>query len=135
MSHITLDIRRTVDDTVRLPFLELAEAALPRSYQLSLVICGDRLAQTMNTTYRKKTYRPNVLSFPLSKTDGEIFLNIRKATREARLMGIPLKDRLARLFVHGCVHLAGHDHGAAMDRLETRILQRFGYRDIPAVQR
>ncbi len=131
MSQITLDVRRTVNDTVRLPFEELAVSALPRGYQLSLVICGDRLAQKMNAVYRKKTYRPNVLSFPLSKFEGEIFLNVRKAQREARAMRIPLADRLARLFVHGCVHLAGHDHGTSMDRLETRTLQKFGYRDIP----
>lgn len=131
MSSILLEVRRTVEDTVRLPFKELAAAALPKGFQLSLVICGDRLAQKMNAEYRKKTYRPNVLSFPLSKQEGEIFLNIRKAAREARQMNVSTTDRIARLFVHGCVHLAGHDHGTKMDVLETKVLKRFGYRDIP----
>lgn len=134
--------RKTLSFLRGLPFEELATKALPRGYQLSLVICGDKLAQTMNATYRKKTYRPNVLSFPLSKTEGEIFLNIRKAEREALPAGRQdaqlttsekraVRDRIARLFVHGCVHLAGHDHGAPMDRLETSILKSFKYRDIP----
>lgn len=127
MTSTTLDIKRTVKDTVRLPFATMAEAALPKGYQLSLVLCGDRLAQRMNATYRKKTYRPNVLSFPLSKKEGEIFLNIRKAEREARSEGISRNERIALLFVHGCVHLAGYDHGKTMDALEQKILKKCGF--------
>lgn len=126
MSSVTLDIKRTVADTVRLPFGEMAEAALPKGFQLSLVICGDRLAQRMNIEYRKKTYRPNVLSFPISKTEGEIFLNIRKAEREAKQEGISTNARMALLFVHGCFHLAGYDHSDKMEALEQKVLKRFG---------
>lgn len=127
MSAPTLDIKRTVKDTVRLPFKEMAAAALPKRFQLSLVICGDRLAQRMNIEYRKKTYRPNVLSFPLSKTEGEIFLNIRKAAREAKQEGITRDARLALLFVHGCFHLAGYDHSDKMEALEQKVLKKFGF--------
>ena len=126
MSSTTLDIKRTVKDTVRLPFAHMAAAALPKGYQLSLVICGDRLAQRMNKEYRKKTYHPNVLSFPLSKTEGEIFLNIRKAAREARTQGLSTREWIAHLFVHGCFHLAGYDHGDKMEALESKILKKFG---------
>ena len=63
---LIVEIKQTVADTVRLPFDKIA-TALPKGYQLSLVICGDRLAQRMNKEYRKKTYRPNVLSFPFRK--------------------------------------------------------------------
>ncbi len=127
MSRISLDIKCTVADTVRLPFEKIAAAALPKGYQLSLVICGDRLAQRMNKKYRKKTYRPNVLSFPLSKTEGEIFLNVRKAEREARAEGISTRARLALLFVHGCFHLAGYDHSDTMEALESKVLKKFGF--------
>jgi len=120
-----VEIRRTVSDTVRLPFEAMARAILPRDYELSLVICGDRLAQRMNAHYRRKTYRPNVLSFPLSKKEGEIFLNIRKAAREATQFGMPLRERIALLFVHGCAHLAGFDHSEKMERLEQKVLKKF----------
>ena len=133
-----LDIRRTVHNSPQLPFERIAAAALPKGYQLSLVICGDKLAQRMNKEYRlpalraaqragKKTYRPNVLSFPLSQKEGEIFLNIRKAAREARRMGISTNARIAHLFVHGCFHLAGHRHGDRMDTLEKKVLRNFDF--------
>jgi len=126
-----VEIKRTVKTSVRLQFEAMAREVLPKDYELSLVICGDTLAQRMNKEWRKKTYKPNVLSFPISKKEGEIFLNIRKAEREAKAMGIPAKWRLAHLFIHGCAHLKGHYHSDRMDALETRVLKRFGFKGIP----
>ncbi|OHB20125.1 MAG: rRNA maturation RNase YbeY [Parcubacteria group bacterium RIFCSPHIGHO2_01_FULL_56_18] len=126
-----VDTRYTIRDKSRLPFEAIARAILPSGYQLSLVICGDDLAQRMNKEYRKKTYKPNVLSFPISKNEGEIFLNIRKAEREARTMGIPANWRIAHLFIHGCAHLKGHDHSDSMDALESKVLRKFGFKGIP----
>jgi len=111
----------------RLPYERMARAVLPRGYELSLVICADTLAQRMNREHRKKTYPPNVLSFPISKTEGEIFLNVRKAAREARRYHVTLRDHLAHLFVHGCFHLKGLRHGRIMEAHERRILRRFGF--------
>ncbi len=104
----------------------MAAMILGSSYDLSLVICGDKLATTMNAQYRKKTYSPNVLSFPYSKHEGEIFLNVRKAAREAKVGGGSHRSRMALLFVHGCFHLKGYRHGLTMERQETRVLRAFG---------
>ncbi len=127
-----IDIRNTLRGPApfakgagRLPFEEIAKKILGSKYELSLVICGDGLAQRMNREYRKKTYKPNVLSFPLSKNEGEIFLNVRCAERESRTYGVPLKERLALLFVHGCFHLKGLDHGKKMEAKEQRVLKAF----------
>lgn len=107
----------------RVPFERIATRILGTSYTLSLVMCGDMLAQRLNREYRKKTYKPNVLSFPLSKTEGEIFLNRRKAEREATLYGVSARERIAFLFIHACLHLKGFDHGNTMDRLEQTYLR------------
>ena len=80
----------------------------------------------MNMQYRKKSYFSNVLSFPYGKYEGEIFLNAPCAKREARKFQLPLKARMALLFVHGCFHLKGHAHGAGMEALEQKILQNYG---------
>jgi len=99
---------------------------LGNKYELSLVICGDSLAQRMNKEYRKKSYKPNVLSFPISKSEGEIFLNVQCAKREAKKYGTTVPKRLALLFVHGCFHLKGLKHGAKMEAAEQNVLRRFG---------
>ncbi len=122
-----VEIRKTISGLVPpIPFEKMARAILGPRYTLSLVICGDELSRRMNKTYRKKTYIPNVLSFPLGKNDGEIFLNVRQAARETKAYGTTSPKHLARLFVHGCFHLKGLSHGRTMDSAEKRILRRFG---------
>lgn len=123
---LSFDIKTTIRGPVpRIPFVEIAQAVLGSNYTLSLVVCGDKLAQRMNKEYRNKSYYPNVLSFPLDKTDGEIFLNIRKAAREARLLETTATKRAALLFVHGLFHLKGMDHSDKMEAEEQKILKRF----------
>jgi len=128
-----LDIRTTLRPAPFLkgagliPYDKIANAVLGKNYELSLVVCGDDLARRMNKEYRKKNYKPNVLSFPLSRSEGEIFLNVRAAAREARRYKVPLRDRLAFLFVHGCFHLKGLSHGRIMEAQEQRILRAFHF--------
>lgn len=110
----------------RIPFESIARHVLGASYQLSIVICGDTLARRINTSYRKKTYSPNVLSFELDKHEGEIFLNLRKTEREAHRYGVSVKQRLALLYVHGLFHLKGMDHSDRMERMEQQTLRKFG---------
>lgn len=120
------EIRNTTRGPLpRVPFDAIAHAILPKGYQLSLVVCGDTLATRMNRTHRKKDYAPNVLSFPLGKREGEIFLNIRTAEREAKRYGIKTRAWTTLLFVHGCLHLKGMRHGEKMERLEKKLAKRF----------
>ena len=109
----------------RIPFEKIAREILGLRYQLSLVVCGDSLATKMNRKYRKRSYAANVLSFHLERYEGELFLNVRKAEREARQLGISVRKRLIHLFVHGCLHLAGLKHGTSMDALEKKMIGRF----------
>lgn len=112
----------------RVPFEKIAARILPKDYSLSLVLCGDSLARAINKKARKKDYAPNVLSFPISKNEGEIFIDVRKAEREARSLNVTAEDRVAHLVVHGVFHLMGLDHGATMERKEREILRAFGFR-------
>lgn len=108
-----------------LPFRKIKEKALGKSYDLSLVICGDSLARAINKKYRKKAYAANVLSFPLSRRGGEIFLNAAAAAREAKQFGTTERKRLALLFVHGLLHLKGLHHGRTMEEREQKLLRAF----------
>ena len=110
--------------SLAIPFGKIAEKILGKNYSLSLVLSGDKLTRKINRAYRKKDYPANVLSFALSKNEGEIFLNVRRAEREAKALGISLRYRVAHLFAHGCLHLAGLPHGKKMDESEKKILQK-----------
>jgi len=128
LAHTTTEIRRTISSRVpRVPFEKIARDIFSERYVLSLVICGDALARRINRAYRKKDYAPNVLSFPLGGYEGEIFLNVRKGEREAKAAGISARERIALLFVHGCLHLRGFKHGKKMEGLEKSTLKKYGF--------
>ena len=99
---------------------------MPKSYELSLVLCADKLSRRLNRESRSKDHVANVLSFPLDKSSGEIFLNIRKADREAGSFERKPKEHRLALFIHGLAHLLGHDHSSAMDKLEAKVRKHFG---------
>lgn len=122
----TFDIKRLTKDRVpALPFLHMKEAALGKTYELSLVITPDKLSQELNAQYRNKTYTPNVLSFPIDKKHGEIFLNLKQARREHKEREESYEYFVALLFIHGCLHLKGMPHGSTMEKQEARLLAKF----------
>ena len=67
-----------------LPFAAMKEYILGKTYELSLVFVPDETSTQLNFSYRGKNKPTNVLAFPLSKTEGEIFINPNKAKEEAR---------------------------------------------------
>lgn len=98
---------------------------LGASYDLTVVYIGRQRALSLNHRYRGKTYVPNVLSFPLSDTCGEIYICPEVATKEAASFGLSPKGYLAYLLIHGALHLKGYDHGPKMDAAETHYKKKY----------
>ena len=96
------------------------------SFDLSVVIAGDKLMERLNTVYRKKEGTTNVLSFPLSDDSGEIFINRTLAKKEAKEAGVSEKDYTEYLLLHSLLHLKGFDHGAKMKKKEDNLLRKYG---------
>lgn len=109
----------------RLPFAQMKDAALGKSYELSLVFISEAKARALDKKWRGKDEVANVLSFPLSETSGEILICPRKAKREAKKYDRKPDNFLAFLFIHGLAHLKGHDHGDEMEQLEVRLRKKF----------
>lgn len=115
----------TKDRVPPLPFLALKEKVLGKKYNLSLAIVGDARAKALNMKYRNKEYTPNVLSFPIDKMNGEIFMNLKQARREHRARGESFEYFVALLFIHSMLHLIGKRHGSTMEREEQKLLTAF----------
>ncbi len=109
----------------RVPFAEIASAILPKSYDLSLVLIGDTLGKRLNQEHKGRDYPTNILSFPLSSDSGEIFINVRRAERDAKKFAHLPTKHVGYLFIHGCLHLAGYPHGGTMERLEKKYMKQF----------
>ena len=103
----------------------MAAAILPKQYELSIVIIGDKESRRLNKTHHHRGKVANILSFPLSKEEGELFLNPTEARRDAPRFGFSEKKMLHFLVIHGLLHLKGHRHGATMSQAENKLLKRF----------
>jgi probable rRNA maturation factor len=102
----------------------LSKAASHLKLDDKKVECGLHLitperSQELNRTHRHKDKPTDVLSFPLNEHAleqydilpvGDIFICLEVAERQAEEMKIPLDQELARLAVHGFLHLVGYDH-------------------------
>lgn len=113
----------------RIPYEEIKRAILGTRYELSYAAVSSMEARKLNKKYRKKSYVPDVLAFPLSKNEGEIILNLQALTREANIRKVPISAYMAYMFIHACLHLKGHDHGKSMTKKEAQYLKKFGLKD------
>lgn len=107
------------------PYEAIKRKVLGAKYQLSLAFVGTKKAKDLNQTYRKKSYSPNVLSFPLDDKNGEIVICPLVTAKEAKGFGLSPDGYIAFLFIHGLLHLKGLDHGDTMDKQEQKYLKFF----------
>lgn len=103
----------------------MKDAVLGKKYTLSLSFVGAVRAQTLNKSYRNATYVPNVLSFPLDKNTGEIYIAPSVAKKEAPKYSLTEKGYIGYLFIHGLLHLKGYPHGATMEKAEKKFMTLF----------
>ncbi len=107
------------------PFLSIKEKLLGKNYTLTIVFCSPDESRLKNKTYRDKDYPTNILSFPLSKNEGEIYISLLTARRDAKKFAMSYHRFLHLLIIHGCLHLKGHAHGSTMEKLEDSYLNKY----------
>ena len=108
-----------------LPFAMMKTKILGSKYNLSLVFVDEKKSQELNKTYREKDNPTNVLSFPYSKKNGEIFICIRGAKKQASDYGKTWQEFVGFLVIHGILHLKGMQHGSTMEVQEEKFSKIF----------
>jgi probable rRNA maturation factor len=86
----------------------------PVGAECSIVYIGDRRMKALNSTYLRHHRTTDVLTFPLHETgdnivSGEVYVNVDEARRQAPRYGVGAGEELARLVIHGLLHLTGYD--------------------------
>ncbi len=118
-------IRRTKGGIPILPFALIKKAILGNEYELSLVFPTQTESIQLHKVWKKKDSPVNTLAFPLDTTSGEIIITLSQARKEAAKYMRNYHNHLVFLFIHSCLHLKGHVHGAKMERQERFFYQQF----------
>jgi probable rRNA maturation factor len=103
----------------------MKDAIMGKRYEATLTFIGETRARSLNQAYRQKDYVPNVLSFPLTDSVGEVYISPAVAKREAKKFNLSVDGYIAFLFIHGLLHLKGLDHGDTMEKQERKYLKQF----------
>jgi len=95
---------------------------------ISVTFLGRDSMRRMNAAHKGRDRPTDVLSFPLAvpagRIVGDVYICSWVARREAKVRGIPLREELIRLVVHGTLHALGHDHPDGADRTRSAMWRR-----------
>jgi probable rRNA maturation factor len=105
--------------------------------EISIVIVGDRRMSALHKTFMNIAGPTDVLTFPIDEdsrgnvTSGEIYICLPEAKRQAKSLGIPVKNELLLYAIHGILHLLDYDDRTdrgyrAMHLLEDQLLTQLG---------
>lgn len=107
--------------------------------ELSVELADDEAIAALNRRHRGRSRPTDVLAFSLlegphsrhrGRLLGDVVIGLETAARQARAMHRGLDERVARLLIHGVLHLLGHDHVRADDARIMRQEERRLWREI-----
>jgi probable rRNA maturation factor len=116
---------------------EIAAAVLKaehvRDALLSITLVSRQHIARLNRQHLGHTGATDVISFSLAPSRdgaarqavvGDIYIAPDVARENARRMGTGVRDEVARLVVHGTLHVLGHDHPDGDDRTTSPMWRR-----------
>lgn len=102
---------------------------------VSVTLLTPRRMATLNRKHLGHAGATDVITFgfrdPAGAVIGDLYLCPAVASQNAKRFGVPVREELLRLAVHGALHVLGHEHPegdarmrSAMWRLQERLLTR-----------
>ena len=108
-----------------------------KNYEISFMMVDNKYIKELNANYRSKDSATNVLSFPMIDKNslknenilGDVVISIDKILSESKDLKIGVDEYLAKISIHGILHLLGYDHVSdndyeVMNRLEEKIIKK-----------
>lgn len=101
-----------------------------RSALVSVTLLEPRAMAQLNTRHLGHSGATDVISFgftratPRDPVVGDIYVCPAMGRANARTRSVPIRQEMARLVVHGVLHVLGHDHPDGEDREESAMWVR-----------
>ena len=141
MFNITFDCDPSQKAPNHKSILEISEKVLSinkiKNAEISYIFGDDQLLLELKNKFFKKNHFTDVIAFRLNNyedltLEGEIYISLPRAKENAKLFNQPYKKEVARLIIHGCLHLIGYLDSTnkekhKMTKLENNILKEVNW--------
>ena len=130
------DFKQTISNAANHIFNELIQLK-DKSYEISFLMVNNDYIKELNVNYRSEDSATNVLSFPMIDSNslqhenilGDVVISIDKILSESNEQKIEVNEYLAKISIHGILHLLGYDHISdndyvVMNQLEEKIIKK-----------
>ena len=89
-----------------------------KKINLSILLSDNKNIKKLNKRFRNKNKPTDVLSFPFEKKLnlkkntylGDIVISYEFMNKPKSLSNLDFKNKVTKIFIHGFLHLLGHDH-------------------------
>ena len=89
-----------------------------KKISLSILLSDNKRIKKLNKSFRNKDKPTDVLSFPFEKKLnlkkntylGDIVISYEFMNKPKNLTSLDFKNKVMKIFIHGFLHLLGHDH-------------------------
>ena len=108
--------------------------------ELSYIFCDDNFLSKLKKKFFKKNQFTDVIAFRLNsyeekEIEGEIYISLPRAKENAKIYEEPYEKEVARLIIHGCLHLLGYldetkNEKQIMTNLENVFLDRMIWEEL-----
>jgi probable rRNA maturation factor len=99
-----------------------------RKAEVAVTFLGPVRMRALNREHLGHDTTTDVISFGLPAPDGrllgDIYICRAVAAAQAKELGVPLREELVRLIVHGTLHVLGYDHPKGEGRTRSAMWKR-----------
>ena len=118
----------------------ILEKELISKAKINLIFAKDELLNNLKIEYFQKDHLTDVIAFRINdytdtEVEGEIYISLERAIDNAKEYDVEVSKELARLIIHGTLHLLNYkdntdDEKFIMTELENKYLKDFDWNKI-----
>ncbi len=117
-----------IDEKKLLKTLQLIENEGFEPGELSVIFCSDSYLLSINKQYLKHDYYTDIITFSYVDdhiVSGDLFISVERVSENAKQEGVEKQTELARVVIHGLLHLCGYNDKDKKDIQEMREKEKF----------
>ena len=102
--------------------INVAELEGKQIYQLQIIFMSDKELLEMNRSFLDHDYYTDIITFPLNEDPlmAELYISLERVQDNARGLKVSVINEVARVMVHGVLHLCGYGDHNLEDQKEMR---------------